>query len=79
MEATEVQAINDFILFSIAGGGSLASGFIYAGLGWLALIYVVSALVRLYFIDSIASRLFEIHFPSFEHTHKINVYHFMKK
>lgn len=32
-EATEVQAINDFVLFSISGAGSIASGFIYQGFG----------------------------------------------
>jgi hypothetical protein len=32
-EATEVQAINDFVLFTIAGAGSLASGFIFAEFG----------------------------------------------
>ncbi len=32
-EATEVQAINDFILFTVAGAGSLISGVIYADFG----------------------------------------------
>eukprot|EP00597_Dinobryon_sp_UTEXLB2267_P006100 CAMPEP_0170058828 /NCGR_PEP_ID=MMETSP0019_2-20121128/1306_1 /TAXON_ID=98059 /ORGANISM="Dinobryon sp., Strain UTEXLB2267" /LENGTH=250 /DNA_ID=CAMNT_0010263869 /DNA_START=709 /DNA_END=1461 /DNA_ORIENTATION=- len=49
-EATEVQAINDFILFSVAGAGSLISGVIYSQLGWLALIFVVSALMGLYIL-----------------------------
>lgn len=44
-EATAVQAVNDFVLFSVAGAGSLLSGAIYAAYGWLVLIYVVSVLV----------------------------------
>lgn len=46
-EATDVQAFNDFILFSIAGGGSLVSGTVYADYGWKTLIYVVVGLVVL--------------------------------
>jgi MFS family permease len=46
-EATDVQAFNDFILFSIAGGGSLASGVVYADYGWKALIYLVVVVVVL--------------------------------
>lgn len=46
VEATEVQAYNDFIIFSVAGGGSLISGVIYATYGWLFLIYLVSGMVR---------------------------------
>lgn len=49
-EATEVQAINDFILFTIAGAGSLISGVIYADLGWLVLIYFSSALMIVYLV-----------------------------
>jgi hypothetical protein len=44
-EATEVQAINDFILFSIAGAGSLVSGFIFKIYGWHNLIYGVSGVM----------------------------------
>lgn len=44
-EATEVQAVNDFVLFTIAGAGSLASGFIFSIFGWLVLIYVASVMV----------------------------------
>jgi hypothetical protein len=44
-EATEVQAVNDFVLFTIAGAGSLLSGEIYAIWGWSVLIYVASGLV----------------------------------
>lgn len=33
IEAAEVQAWNDFIIFSIAGAGSLISGVIYATWG----------------------------------------------
>lgn len=39
--------MNDFVLFTVAGAGSLLSGAIYAAFGWLVLIYVVSILVRL--------------------------------
>ncbi|RYG67970.1 hypothetical protein EON64_06255 [archaeon] len=45
-----MQAINDFVLFSIAGAGSLISGFMYATLGWLVLIYVVSVLMVIYLL-----------------------------
>lgn len=44
-EATNVQAINDFILFSVAAVGSLVSGFIAAECGWYVLIYVVSGMM----------------------------------
>eukprot|EP01039_Chlorochromonas_danica_P002280 gene2280-2495_t len=47
-EATEVQAVNDFLLFSVAGGGSLGSGFIYSAAGWLVLIYVCSGMMLAY-------------------------------
>jgi hypothetical protein len=40
--------VNDFVLFTVAGAGSLLSGEIYADGGWLLLIYVVSGLVRLF-------------------------------
>lgn len=33
IEAAHVQAYNDFIIFSVAGGGSLISGVIYAAYG----------------------------------------------
>ena len=46
-EATDVQAFNDFVLFSIAGGGSLASGIVFADYGWTSLIYVVAIVVVL--------------------------------
>lgn len=32
-EATEVQAVNDFVLFTVAGAGSLISGYVYAVYG----------------------------------------------
>ena len=44
-EATDVQSVNDFILFTVAGLGSLASGFIYSGAGWNVLIYCAAAMV----------------------------------
>lgn len=44
-EATDVQAVNDFILFSVAGCGSLVSGAIYSSLGWFKLIYIISSLM----------------------------------
>jgi hypothetical protein len=33
IEASEVQAYNDFIIFSVAGAGSLISGVIYSAYG----------------------------------------------
>jgi hypothetical protein len=39
--------VNDFVLFSVAGSGSLLSGWIFATWGWLRLIYVASGLVSL--------------------------------
>jgi len=44
-DATRVQAINDFILFSVSSAGSLASGALFASFGWSVLIYVVSGLI----------------------------------
>jgi len=44
-EATDVQAVNDFILFTIAGAGSLVSGVIYSSFSWPILIYASSALM----------------------------------
>merc|ERR1712167_509903 len=49
-EAADVQAINDFILLTIAGASCLASGAIFYYFGWSTLIYVCSALVGIYFI-----------------------------
>eukprot|EP01035_Chromulina_nebulosa_P020643 gene20643-26765_t len=46
-EATRVQAINDFILFSVAGAGSLASGIIFEVYGWFNMILVSSGLIVL--------------------------------
>ena len=46
-EATEVQAVNDFVLFTIAGLGSVLSGEIFSVYGWLYLVYITSALVSL--------------------------------
>ncbi|KAJ1431642.1 major facilitator superfamily domain-containing protein [Ochromonadaceae sp. CCMP2298] len=48
IEASEVQAVNDFIIFTVAGAGSLISGVIYSTLGWRALIYIVSGLMGVY-------------------------------
>jgi MFS family permease len=44
-EATRVQGANDFILFSVAGSGSLLSGWIFDVYGWHLLIYIVSGLM----------------------------------
>jgi len=49
-EANEVKAVNDFILFSIAGAVRLASGYIYQVCGWLMLIYVCSGLMVAWFL-----------------------------
>jgi hypothetical protein len=45
-EAADVQAINDFILFTVAGGGSLVSGVLYSQFSWAVLIYLSSVLVH---------------------------------
>ena len=37
--------MNDFVLFTIAGGGSLLSGLVYSSYGWDALIYACSIMV----------------------------------
>eukprot|EP01040_Poterioochromonas_malhamensis_P015709 gene15709-17636_t len=58
-EATEVQAVNDFILFTIAGAGSLISGVIYDEIGWNWLIYIVSILMVFYmllFVSALGGR-----------------------
>ena len=47
IEATEVQAINDFVIFSIAGAGSLISGVIFADFGKYIDIFVHSILLIL--------------------------------
>jgi len=44
-EATDVQAINDFILFTVAGCGSLLSGVVYSSIDWFAVIYLVSIMM----------------------------------
>ena len=44
-EATDVQAVNDFILFTVAGIGSLLSGVIFSYDGWYVLIYVVTGMM----------------------------------
>jgi MFS family permease len=46
-EATKVQAFNDFVLFSIAGAGSLISGLIFALYGWHILCYAITGVVVL--------------------------------
>mgnify|MGYP003385697666 FL=1 len=44
-EAADVQAVNDFILFTVAGVGSLLSGIVYSNYNWKVLIYVVSGMM----------------------------------
>ncbi|KAJ1431643.1 major facilitator superfamily domain-containing protein [Ochromonadaceae sp. CCMP2298] len=44
-EATEVQGLNDFIIFSVAGSASLLSGLLYGAEGWKVLVYTVGGLV----------------------------------
>jgi predicted MFS family arabinose efflux permease len=46
-EATDIQAVNDFILFTVAGCGSLLSGIIYSLYDWFAVIYMVSIMMFL--------------------------------
>jgi len=45
VDATRVQAVNDFILFSVASASSLIAGVIFGGAGWSVLIYVVTGLI----------------------------------
>ena len=45
VEAVDVQAWNDFILFTVASAGSLASGYLYSYFGWYVLIYVASGMM----------------------------------
>jgi hypothetical protein len=45
-EAADVQAVNDFILFTVASAGSLASGYIFSQYGWYILIYTSLAMVN---------------------------------
>jgi MFS family permease len=47
-EATDVQAVNDFFLFSIAGSSSFLSGYIYEEYGWVFLIYIMAVFVACY-------------------------------
>eukprot|EP01038_Epipyxis_sp_PR26KG_P016165 gene16165-21978_t len=47
IEAPKVQAINDFILFTVAGSSSLIAGYIYSELGWKNLVYVVLVMMVL--------------------------------
>lgn len=49
-EATDVQAVNDFVLFSIAGLLSVISGYIYESLGWDNLIYIVIGFMGVYLL-----------------------------
>jgi MFS family permease len=44
-EAPDVQAVNDLILFSVAGVGSIISGLIYSAYGWGALVFSVSGMM----------------------------------
>jgi MFS family permease len=44
-EAPDIQAVNDLILFTVAGTGSIVSGVIYGEWGWSSLVYVVSTMM----------------------------------
>jgi len=55
-EATQVQAVNDFILFSVAGGGSLLSGVVFSQYGWLTLVLVVAVMMGLNLVLFVFSR-----------------------
>lgn len=44
-EAADVQAVNDFVIFTVAGAGSLLSGVIYSSFSWAVLIYISAGLV----------------------------------
>ncbi len=58
MEAPDVQAVNDLILFSVASIGSLISGFIYAAYGWQTLIFCVSGMMGLNLMLLIANAVY---------------------
>ena len=47
-EASKVQAVNDFTIYSTAGIGSLLSGIIFVQYKWLVLIYAVTMLTLIY-------------------------------
>lgn len=40
-----MQAVNDFVIFTVAGIGSLLSGVIYSSFSWAVLVYMSAALV----------------------------------
>ena len=40
-----MQALNDFILFTVAGAGSLVSGIVFAKFSWAVLIYGSAVMV----------------------------------
>ena len=46
-EAADVQAVNDFILFTVAGVGSLLSGIVYSFTSWYSLILLVSGMMMI--------------------------------
>ena len=47
VDSVRVQGVNDVILFGVAAVGSLASGYVYSGMGWQHLVFVVSGLMAL--------------------------------
>ena len=42
-----MQGVNDVILFSVAGMGSMASGYLFAELGWKMLLLAIVGMVRM--------------------------------
>ena len=54
-EALTVQAVNDLIIFGLAGIGSFSSGYIYTALGWERLIFIVAGVMALFAIILTAS------------------------
>lgn len=79
-EALIVQAVNDFIIFGVAGVGSFASGYVYAALGWAKLVYCVALLeaasvialgASMYFQRRSALRILQGDAPSMTTMHQV--------
>lgn len=69
-EAADVQAINDFILFTVAGAGSLLSGVIYSQFSWAVLIYVSAVMMAINLLLFTVAWKMKSKFDSPEGTHK---------
>lgn len=79
-EALIVQAVNDFLIFGLAGVGSFASGYVYAAVGWARLVYSVALLeaasaialgASMYFQRRNVSRILQSDGPSMTTMHEL--------